>query len=133
MAEVRNLQERRKKARKALAAFGKRARAACEKISTPDEFYEMINPLERILEAFGDDMPGGMSEGLQAAMNITDPTREGVGAACEGLTSEINSAHKILPKGGAGLEVEFNGQSLAGQTVSVNLGGRPSHLLVVRC
>ena len=239
MAEGRNLQERQKKARKALAGFGKRARAACEKISTPDEFYEMINPLERILEEFGDAMPGGMREGLQAAMNITDPTREGVGAACEGLTSEINSALKILPKGGAGLgtvaagigvtavagvglilaaanfltvdvvirnegcapipltaglppgagailgvagvsipdeiptddeamatvppvtvgisasdagaislstagatvnlqvpaafEVEFNGQSLAGQTTSVNLGGRPSHLLVVRC
>ena len=74
MAGVRNLQERRKKARKALTAFGKRARAACEKISTPDESYEMINPLERILEEFGDDMPAGMREGLEAASNITDPT-----------------------------------------------------------
>lgn len=239
MAEVGNLQEKRKRARKALAAFGRRARAACDKISTPEEFYEMINPLENILENFGDDLPEGMRGGLEAAMNITDTPLEGLSAACEGLTSEVDSALKILPKGGAGLgtaaaaigvtavagvglllaavnfltvdvvirnegcapiplaaglppgvgvvlgvagvdipdviptddeevatvppvtvgismsadgivslsaagqtanlqvpaavQVEFNGQSLAGQSLSVDLGSQSSHLLVVRC
>ncbi len=52
------------------------------------------------------------------------------GARNVSLSAAGQSVNLQVP---AFVEVEFNGQSLAGQTLSVNLRSQSSHLLVVRC
>ena len=67
------------------------------------------------------------------AVATVPPVTVGISVSGGGVIALSAAGQTVNLQVPAAFEVEFNGQSLAAQTISVNLGDRPSHLLVVRC
>lgn len=94
--------ERRKKARKAFAAFLKRVKKACRLVQNADEWAEFVEPLRDALIQYGDTLSPNTLHRLQRALQFTDATRSGVSRSCDVLEFELGHALDALPPAGVG-------------------------------
>ncbi len=98
--EPRVDRRRQREARRSLLGFLRRLRVACETFETADDWVEFVTGLNDILNLYQLEIPESSRQNLEAAMQLTDASREGIAQACQGLQLEIEKAIELLPKGG---------------------------------
>jgi hypothetical protein len=96
----RELNNQRKKARKALLAFLKRLRKAGRTFSRANQYYDYARQLQQILHQYGLDIPGSQTQRLQNALSLTDASRSGISNAVQVLEFELEKVVGLLPAGG---------------------------------
>jgi hypothetical protein len=85
-------QRKKRQARRALSAFLKRLRKACDTFSTADDWYQFIRDnFDPIIEEYQEGLGVTQQQRLKDATRLTDSTREGISKACETLELEIKT------------------------------------------
>jgi len=96
-AQSKEENERKKKARAALLAFLRRLRKACKVMEAVDTWQNCMQELEALLQRYQADIPPAHLQRLSNALQLTDPTRAGIGKACKVLQFELEQTIDILP------------------------------------
>ncbi len=96
-AQSKQEKERKKKARAALLAFLQRLRQACKIMEAVDTWQGYMQELEALLQQHQGAIPASHLQRLRSAMQLTFPTRAGIGKACKALQWELEQTIDILP------------------------------------
>jgi len=96
-AQSKEENERKKKARAALLAFLRHLRKACKVMEAVDTWQDYMQELEALLQHYQGAIPASHLQRLRNAMQLTSPTRAGIGKACKSLQWELEQTIDILP------------------------------------
>lgn len=95
--QAREQKRRARQARKALLAFLKRLRRACNKISTLEEWLDYTQELAQLLVTHQDGLTEAQRERLEQVLKATDLTKQGIQLACKTLQGELEQVIAALP------------------------------------
>ena len=89
-------------ARDDLENFLQKLKQACATMETANDWADSIKELNNLLEIYKFEIPADRENGLLQAMNLVNPTREGIIQACNVLELEIEKTIESLPGRGRG-------------------------------
>ncbi len=82
-------------ARKDLSTFLKKLQKACSTFETANDWVDFVGELNGLLQIYQFEIPVDRQDGLKQAMNLTDPTREGIRSGLPGAPSGAQKSHQF--------------------------------------